>query len=398
MRGWTFCTIGDLGRVVTGKTPPTSRPDLFDGEYPFITPGDLDFESRTPTAERSISELGSYHLATTALPEASTVFVCIGGTIGKMGLTDQRSFSNQQVNSVVPDRSRHDPRFVYYLLRTVRPQVQSLATGTYTKIVNKTVFSGVRVSVPRLDVQRRIADILSAYDDLIENNNRRIALLEESIHLLYREWFVYLRFPGHERVEVVDGVPEGWGLKPLSEVAGVNAESLSPKRAPSQIRYIAIRDVSTGQIDAYTDQPFSDAPSRARRVVRDGDIIWATVRPGNRAYAVIKSPVENLIVSTGFAVLRPTSVGTAFLYTATTRNEFVNHMKAIAQGAAYPALKARDFKEYRQLVPAKALLAEFEENAGPVLDAIHTLRQQNEKLREARDLLLPRLMDGRIPV
>lgn len=332
------------------------------------------------------------------------VFTC-WGTIGQVGIIpedgpyDRYVVSNKQLKLRV-DPERVEPLFLFYLLSSPDgvAYINSRAKGTAVPGINLGILKSIEVALPPLQVQRDVVHILSAYDDLIENNNRRMALLEESIHLLYREWFVYLRFPGHERVEVVDGVPEGWTTLKLGTLAEINSETLSPKRAPNDIRYIAIKDVSTGQIDRYTDRPFAEAPSRARRVVRHGDIIWATVRPGNRAYAVIMSPVDNLIVSTGFAVLRPNTVGTSFLYAATTQDEFVNHMKAIAQGAAYPAVKASDFADYDLLTPATALLAEFEETTGPALGAMHTLRQQNRKLREARDLLLPRLMDGRIPV
>ncbi|MEZ4511447.1 MAG: restriction endonuclease subunit S [Chloroflexota bacterium] len=241
-------------------------------------------------------------------------------------------------------------------------------------------------------------EILSAYDDLIDNNNRRIALLEEAIHRLYREWFVHLRFPGHEHTPVVAGVPEGWEKRPLAEIAHINAESIRKNNAPENIEYIDISSVGTGIINEIKAIDFADAPSRARRIVKHGDIIWSTVRPGNRAYSLILNPNPNTIASTGFAVLTAQIVPFTFLYQAVITDEFVEHMAKVAKGAAYPAVSTSDFEKVKILVPSQSLLNEFEQMAKPIARQTQTLRLQNEKLREARDALLPRLMNGSLPV
>lgn len=296
----------------------------------------------------------------------------------------------------VQDFKGNHPRFVSFFLKTLGLG-QKNAAGAVPG-VNRNVLHKMPVSFPDLETQGRIADILSAYDDLIENNNRRMALLEEAIHMLYREWFVYLRFPGHGRVEVVDGVPEGWATVPLADICTINRESIKKRSAPPWINYVDIASVTTGRVNSIQQMSFDDAPSRARRVVQDGDVIWATVRPGNRAYALILEPVENLVASTGFAVLTPTKVPSSFLYCATTTDWFVAHMKAIAGGAAYPAVKPPDFEEYELLVPPPHLLEGFDEVARRSLSQMRLLDQQNQRLREARDLLLPRLMNGSIAV
>ena len=116
-----------------------------------------------------------------------------------MCMPDRPSFTNQQINSVIADETRHDPFFVYYLLQTRVEHLKAIAGGAATPIINKTAFSEIEVSVPPLPVQRRIAGILSAYDELMENSQRRIRLLEAMARALYREWFVQFRFPGHEK-------------------------------------------------------------------------------------------------------------------------------------------------------------------------------------------------------
>jgi type I restriction enzyme S subunit len=239
--------------------------------------------------------------------------------------------------------------------------------------------------------------VLSAYDELIENNRRRMGLLEEAARLLYREWFVRLRFPGHEHARITNGIPEGWEKKRLDAIAEVNRATL-PSGYDGEIEYVDIASVVPGQIAETTTLAFQDAPSRARRIVQHGDVIWSCVRPNRRSHAVIWKPAENLIVSTGFAVITPKGAPSTFIYFATTTDAFVGYLDNHARGAAYPAVVAADFERAEILVPPKPLLELFDEFTEPTFSQMFNLRQQNQKLRAARDLLLPRLMSGEIAV
>jgi len=293
------------------------------------------------------------------------------------------------------DLRGNNPRFVYYYLHTVN--LRRFDFGNSNPTLNRNHIHDLPVLIPPLDVQSRIADILSTYDSLIENNRRRMALLEEAARQLYREWFVCLRFPGYEHTRITHGVPDEWERKTIANVAEVNRESLgSPFEG--EIEYVDIASVTPGQINETTSYDFRDAPSRARRVVHHGDIIWSCVRPNRRSHAVIWQPPTNLIVSTGFAVLTPCTVPTAFLYFATTTDAFVGYLENHARGAAYPAVVAGDFERADLLVPSRALLTSFNDFVEPTLSQIHNLQAQNQKLRAARDLLLPRLMSGEITV
>ena len=271
------------------------------------------------------------------------------------------------------------------------------AVGTTMLNLSAGIVANLPIRFPTVEVQSEIADILAAYDDLIENNRRRMALLEESARLLYREWFVRLRFPGHEHTCITDGVPEGWERNSLGDIAHINQTSLG-SAFDGEIEYIDIASVTPGSINETTSYDFRDAPSRARRVVSHGDIIWSCVRPNRRSYAVIWQPPENLVASTGFAVITPISLPTSFLYEAVTTDLFVGYLENHAKGAAYPAVVASDFGRAKVLVPLPVLSNAFNEFAEPMLSEAHNLRGQNQKLRAARDLLLPRLMSGAIVV
>jgi len=298
----------------------------------------------------------------------------------------------------LPDETKADARFIKYLFDAhLQRRFQRFTQGAAQDNLSREKLLSLKFPVPNIRTQNQIADRLAAYDDLIENNRRRIQLLEQAARQLYKEWFVRLRFPGHEHVKIKDGVPEGWSVASLKDVAEVNRASIG-NNYQGDIEYIDISAVSPGVVNAITKHQLSDAPSRARRIVSHGDIIWSCVRPNRRSYAIIWNPPENLIVSTGFAVISPLQVPTSFLYQALTTNEFVGYLANNARGAAYPAVTASDFEAARVLLPKRHLIDQFDEIASPVISQIQNLRQQSTKLAEARDLLLPRLMSGEIAV
>ncbi|MCP4537533.1 MAG: hypothetical protein GY832_10335 [Chloroflexi bacterium] len=184
-----------------------------------------------------MSKAGYKVQKTRALPKNTTCVVCVG-TIGKIYLTSETSFTNQQINSVIVDQEHYDPLYVYCLLRTTIPQVKQLEGGSASgrEHVKKSLFEQIEVKVHPLPTQRKIAAILSAYDDLIENNTRRIALLEQTAQLLYREWFVHFRFPGHQSVPLVESelgpIPEGWEVRTLGQFGKVITGKTPSKKIP----------------------------------------------------------------------------------------------------------------------------------------------------------------------
>ena len=243
----------------------------------------------------------------------------------------------------------NNPRFVYFALKCLG--LDRFNTGGANPTLNRNHIRGLPIKVPEPHVQDQIANILSAYDDLIENNRRRIALLEEVARLLYREWFVGFRFPGHEHVRIVDGVPEGWCPRPLGEIAAANGESYRKGSLPDEINYIDISSVARGRVTSKRRLAANRAPGRARRRVSDGDIIWSNVRPNLRAYALLLEPDEADVASTGFTVLSATGVPYTWLYSAVTTETFVGHLVNHATGVGYPAVRADDFERARLAVP-----------------------------------------------
>ena len=283
-----------------------------------------------------------------------------------------------------------------------RGAVAGNLVGVAQQHFNVTAAKEMEVLLPDLPTQRRIASILSAYDDLIENNTRRIAILEEMARRIYEEWFVHFRFPGHEQVNMLESemglIPEGWKVISLGEVSAINAKSIRPANAPEEILYIDIASVVTGAITQKQPYRFSEAPGRARRVVQNGDIIWSCVRPNRRSYALVLQPEPALIASTGFAVLSAKSVPYSYLYFAVTTNDFVGFLTNHATGAAYPAVSATTFESAQILMPQAEVADYFHSIAAPMLDLSETLKRKNANLRATRDLLLPKLISGELDV
>ena len=263
------------------------------------------------------------------------------GTLGLVQYTDQPYWPHNTV-LWVRDFKGNDPRFVYYKLQTLH--LERFNGGVSVPTLNRNVLDTLPLKVPVLSEQKRIASILSAYDDLIENNRRRIQLLEQAARLLYKEWFVHLRFPGHEHIKIKDGVPKGWEKKPLGEIVETNAESYKTGELPDYINYTDISSVELGRIVAKNLMSSVEARGRARRKAKSGDTIWSNVRPNLRAYALVLNPEENDVFSTGFTVLSPVSIPFTYLYLLVTTDEFVGHLVNHATGAGYPAVRADDFE------------------------------------------------------
>jgi type I restriction enzyme S subunit len=369
--------LGDYVTFQYGKLPPKeTHPDAI---YPIFTGYRISGYSKTYLFEE---------------PEVIVVARGVGGT-GDVKLSPPLAHVTNLSIVLQPIRPINKRFLRDYLSLANLRQLDSGAAQSMITIESLRRFP---VVLPPLDVQDRIAEIIARYNDLIETNRRRIALLEESAQLLYREWFVHLRYPGHSLTHHSQALPPSWRIRPLGELATVNRDSLGSQDKPDEIRYIDIASVETGSVLATTKMPFADAPGRARRKVQHGDVIWSCVRPNRRSYALLWQPHTDILVSTGFAVLTAGDVPFSYLYFATTSDEFAAYLTNRATGAAYPAVKARDFEEAPLLCPPSELLQNFHEACLPVLELRNTLMEKNANLTEAHDALLPKLMSGEIQV
>ena len=324
----------------------------------------------------------------------------VGGGLKLAWIKDQDlpSLLVQRVTRIRGINDKARTNFLRYVLSTpdFLAHIDRITTGANIPHISGKDIASFTFQLPDLDVQDRIVDFIAAYDDLIENNQRRIALLEESARLLYREWFVNLRCPGGQKK--FGSIPAGWEVKPMTEMAVVNRASLSSKDKPEAIQYIDIASVETGVVTSTTKMQYADAPGRARRLVQHGDVIWSCVRPNRRSYAMIWNPDDDVVVSTGFAVLTAKTVPFTYLYLACTSDEFVAYLTNRATGAAYPAVSGKDFEEAQVLCPDQDVLRDFHERCLPLFELRNELIRENGLLSDARNSLLPKLMSGEIQV
>jgi len=281
-----------------------------------------------------------------------------------------------------------DPKFLFYYLTSPqgRESILALVSGSSIPALYQNHVKQLTYPKPSIPEQRAIAGILGALDDKIELNRRMNATLESMARAVFRQWFV-------EREDVGN-----YKIGRLGDVVKVNERSITKEYPNSEIEYIDISSVATGHLDGTTRYSLADAPSRARRLVKHGDTIWSTVRPNRKSFLFISKPKENLVVSTGFAVLTPTKIPPSLLYFWVTTNEFVDYLVSNADGSAYPAVLPERFAEAEMIMPPKEILDRFENVAGSMLARIAHNENESRTLASLRDSLLPRLMRGEVRV
>jgi len=307
------------------------------------------------------------------------------GKTAKVGtLNDSRGFGSTEFFVFRGWDGISDPDYVYYLSHSPvirEPAIKSMIGASGRQRAQKTVVENTIIRAPEIQEQRRIAAILSAYDDLIENNRRRIQLLEQSARLLYKEWFVHLRFPGHEHVKIKDGIPDGWDKKQVRDVlAKVNRPRKIKKADFLDDGPIPCVDQSRDFIGGYTtdDESIVD---EGKPIIVFGD--------HTRILKFVDFPFACGADGTQLIVANEAAMSQEYLYFALDAIDLSNYFYA------------RHFKFLKDQYiprPSDMLLAQFTTNTRPMMKQISGLRKQNYQLAKARDLLLPRLMNGEISV
>ncbi|MBN2328999.1 MAG: restriction endonuclease subunit S [Candidatus Omnitrophica bacterium] len=294
------------------------------------------------------------------------------------------------------------PKFFRYWFnsRIGQQRLLSVSRGAAQQNINITNVKKIKVPLPPLPIQKRIASILSAYDDLIENNRRRIQLLEQAARMLYKEWFVRLRFPGHEHVKIVDGLPEGWERKKVPELIKINPKV--SKTNGTTIRYIPMSGLSTSGMSVnLQDSEYRDKSTSVR--FRNGDTLFARITPclenGKTGFVNFLHEDEIACGSTEFIVMRGFAVSQYFTYCLARTHDFREiAIKSMIGSSGRQRVQPSCFNDFHVALPSKILLKQFDEYCDSIFCQIESLSRQALKLNQARDLLLPRLMNGEMAV
>ncbi len=290
------------------------------------------------------------------------------------------------------------PEFLYYFMEQghVVQWLEQHAVGTTMLNLSAGIVAALPIRYPAAETQVEIASILSTYDDLIENNRRRMALLEESARLLYREWFVRLRFPGHEHTRIVDGVPEGWERKTLGDLCKEARELVLPDEVEPDTPYIGLEHMPRRSI-SLNEWGKAEQVTSSKHSFRAGEILFGKIRP---YFHKVGIAFVDGVCSSDAIVMRPLQEKQCGLVLMTvSSDEFIAvTAQTMKEGSKMPRADWKQMQQYLVQLPPDGLLNSFESVIQIVVEQLKTLSFTNQKLRAARDLLLPRLMSDEIAV
>ena len=368
-------TLDQLGTVSRGRSRhrPRDAAFLYGGPYPFVQTGAVKRAGLyLRDYDQTYSEAG---LAQSKLWPRGTLCITIAANIAETSILGIESCFPDSVIGFIADPNKADVRFVKYLFDAVlRERFQSFTQGAAQDNLSQSKLLSIKFPVPDLFVQRRISDILSSYDDLIENNRRRMMLLEQAALELYREWFVRLRFPCHEHAKLVEGVPEGWERTALGNVGQLNYG-----------KALRTDDRIEGGVPVYGSSGIVGTHNEAY-VQGPGIIVGRKGNVGN----VYWSDDDFCAIDTVY-FFEPSKV-TLYLYYTLQNVDFIN------TDVAVPGLNRNYANSRKVLMPSDQMRDSFDDVASPLHKLISLLRRENERLACARDLLLPRLMSGEVAV
>lgn len=402
---WEKVKLGDLYTVHNGLSKGKK---FFGTGFPFLSFSIVFNKWFIPEQLYDLVEVDEKERNSYSIKKGDVFITRTSETMEELGMSTValKDYPNATYNGFTkrlrPITELLEPRFIGYYLRTPEFRGKFMAFSAMTtraSLTNDDLLS-LEVPVPPLPIQQRIASILSAYDDLIENNQKQIKLLEEAAQRLYKEWFVDLRFPGHEGVKVVDGVPEGWSRTRLDEVIEFNPKvSLTKERIKEFVPMSALSN--TAMILDTNEITYTQSNSGSK--FKNDDTIMARITPclenGKIAFVQELKSEEGAVGSTEYIVLRSRLLCPSMVYLLSRMQDFRKYAINNMSGSdGRQRVKVERLMEYEYLKPTNDLVCEFSSKVTPMFKNIKHLSKLNAILREARDRLLPKLMSGEIEV
>jgi len=405
---WSAATLGDVverdgGLIQTGPFgSQLHQSDYVTEGIPVIMPKDIadgrvDADSVARVSEQTASRLSRHQL------QPRTIVLPRRGEITKRAFIreDQTGWlCGTGCLQIVLEGKHLLPEFLYYYMeqQEVAGWLEQHAVGTTMLNLSAGIVTELPLKYPAPAVQRRIAEILSAYDYLIENNRRRMALLEAAAQQVYREWFVRLRFPGFEHTRIANGVPKGWERVPTAGAMEINPTTRLSDEAEHWS--VEMADLPTNSMAI---QRATKREGRSGSKFRNGDTLFARITPclenGKTAFVDFLENGEAGRGSTEFIVLRARRVTPEYVYCLARTHDFRgNAIKSMVGSSGRQRVQESCFEKFLVLIPPSTLLTLFVDSVRPQFRQIKTLHAWNQKLRAARDLLLPRLMSGQVAV
>ncbi|MBH8564405.1 restriction endonuclease subunit S [Nostoc sp. CENA67] len=409
---WSSKKLNELGFVGRGKSKhrPRNEPSLYGGNYPFIQTGDVK------AAELYISEYSQTYndkgLAQSKLWQKNTLLITIAANIAETAILKKDACFPDSIVGFIADPLKADVRFIKYYIDTIKIQMQSISRGTTQDNLSVDKLLSFDILTPPLPTQQKIASILSTYDDLIENNTRRINILEEMAQTLYHEWFVKFRFPGHEQVKMVESelglIPEGWKRSKIKDLPIKIIDGDRSKKYPKAnefqkegILFLNTKNIVDNKLD-FSEANFIssekfDQITKGR--LQPLDIVMTT-RGSIGKLALFNCKHLTGLINAQMLILRADNqcVYQLFLFYLMCTHDFQECIRGFSSGSAQPQIPIQDLKEIEIICPPVELQIKFSDFTYNINQFIKNIQHKNETLRQTRDLLLPKLISGQIDV
>jgi type I restriction enzyme S subunit len=381
-RAWLSTTLGE--QLTFQRGFDITKKEQEDGQYPVI------------------SSSGPNSTHTKYMVEGPGVVIGRKGTLGTVFYV-QSNFWPHDTTLWVKDFHGNLPKYAYFFLKTMG--FEQYDCGASNPTLNRSHIHTLQIIYPPLPTQRKIAGVLSAYDELIENNTRRIAILEEMAQAIYREWFVNFRFPGHEEVKLINSplgkIPEGWKMVKVDDVIFVNPKVTVPKDGDKPFVSMGAVPHNTMLIDvAAVELRTGNSGSK----FQNGDTLFARITPclenGKTAFVqFLESASDVAFGSTEFIVLRSKTVCPEFVYLLARSDPFRdNAIKSMSGATGRQRVQEKCFDKFCFAHPDGKTLSKFSAVMQPLFRQVFTLAKKNRNLRTTRDLLLPKLISGQLDV
>lgn len=389
-----------------GKTPPNSP----GGGIPVISAAHVKKGKVVHCGKKFVSPEVYEKWTTRGFIKPNDILITTEAPVAEVAKvpSDRTYLITRRVIALQIDNKKASNNYVYYLLtnENIVKQLKQIAHGSTVPRLYKDEILSYIINLPPLPTQKKIAHILSTYDDLIENNQQRIAVLEQMAQNLYKEWFVRLRFPGYEKAEFVDGLPKGWEKLPLEEVVNSlnDGDWIETKdQGGEDFRLLQISNIGRGKFIETKNWRYITKETFHRlncQEVKSGDILVSRM-PNDigRAWLVTQKPFK-IITAVDVAIIQPNKeVLSPYILINSLNSEY--HIKLCetkATGTTRKRISRKVLGEIEHIVPSKELQIKYESIAKPISEQIQKLREKNELLKQQRDKLLPRLLSGKLEV
>lgn len=401
MSEWKTYRLGEICKnVCSGGTPKSTEPLYYGGDIPWLNTKEVDF-CRIDKTEKTITDLGFQNSSAKWVEKNSVIVAMYGATAAKVAINTIPLTTNQACCNLTVNADFADFRFVYFYLCYKYASLAALANGGAQQNLNAQRIKDFEITVPSLNEQKRIADVLWALDDKIELNRRINANLEEQAQALFKSWFVdFEPFKDGPFVDSELGkIPQGWKVKKVGELC--DSISVTHSCKEGNLIFLNTGDIEEGCVLTHSYMNVKDMPGQAKKSIQENDILYSEIRPVNRHFAFINFPAQEYIVSTKLMVIRAfNGFLSKRLYQFLTSNDVINELQCEAESRSgtFPQIRFENIKNLKILMGTEDVEKQYREFIESIYEMVFQNNTEIETLSALRDALLPKLMSGEIKV